>query len=485
MKTMNARCSVILFGLTAAAVILSGCSNPVSRMVQEDVLVEKAGGRPAIVSRVPAAGADGVLSDTTIEVEFNMALAADATEHLTVTTGGANPQTVEGALAYDDQTNKLTFVPSEPLEVQSRYTVSVSKELRNRGGAPLGTNASWSFDTTPVNPDQFRFEIDTSRIDLDLSAYRFYISVQTESSVSDSFLGGEFFGGGFGTKHSFVVDASDVGASAGERLLVTLVVSQSEFVPVDPAENEGFSTGIADPAANTLVWLAYEGSTGNSYPQFSNLTGNSVYTDLTVSYGQGSFPIGIDTSLSGFDNTLLADAFFDRGVVHTLTPEDAFLTLDYTDLQSLATNITPDSEQRVEVGERYAFSALTFTSGTPGNHAFRYGSDTVNNRDSYSQFMLFERSGSRYVPVPVDGEPSVTTRYTPAFSPYDRAGQFGYLTWQSGDNGPDDDIQDISLTTSTEYLLVADTWLHVPATRTGQIDSGAFRMLVDSTPPPP
>lgn len=471
--------------LAAAMIVLSGCPNPVTVLVQEDVLVEKAGGRPAVVGQVPAAGAVGVLSSTTIEVEFNMPLAADATDHLRVTSGGPTPQTVDGTLNYDVETNKLIFVPAAPLAVETRYTVTLSEELRNAGGAPLGSATSWSFDTTLVNPDQFRFDIDTSLLDIDLSTYRIYVSVQTESSVSDSFLGGDFYGGAYGANPSFVIDASEVGAAAGEGIFVTLIAFQSEFIPVDPAENEGFPNGLVDPAANILVWLAYKGSMGNVYPQSSNLTGASIYDNAsTVTYGSGGFPLGIGgmttETRAQFDNTLFEDAFFERGVVHTLTPEDAFLTLDYADIQSIASPVTPDVERRVGVGQRYGFSALTFESGSAGAYAFRHGSDSVNNRDTFSHYMLFERSGQAYVPVLIGGEPAVTTQATPTFGPYDEGSQFGYRTWQV-DSGPD--VQNVTLAASSEYLIVADSWLHLPVTGTGQISAGAFDLLIDSTPP--
>jgi hypothetical protein len=469
--------------ITAATLLLTGCPNELFDQISEDVLVESAGGRPVITEQIPAPGATEVLSDSSVKVVFNMPLASDATGHLRVSADGTDPQQVEGKVKYNTDTNALVFQPAAPLDVETRYTVTVSEELKNAGGASLGDQASWGFDTTRVNPDQFRFDIDMSDMDVDLSTYRTYLSVQPESSVSDSFLGGTIFGGDFGDHHSFVFSAHEAGVSTSEGALVSLIVTKTEIVPIDPSDpdSEGFPNTIVDMSADLLVWIAYDGSAGTLFPSWAQTE------SVQIAYGAGGFPRGVSVvdagNLQEFENTLLADIFLERGIVHTLVPEDAYFTLDYQDIQATASEAPVDEVKRVEVDNRYAFTALTFESQAAGSYAFRYNSDTVDNRDTYSQLMLFKRSGSEYTPVTIDSDPAVTTESVPVFTPsYDDGDQFGYLTWQVDADGDNNDDQNFELAENTEYLLVVDSWLHVPGSRSGQIDSGAFRILVDSSP---
>ncbi|NBC29719.1 MAG: hypothetical protein GVY29_06985 [Spirochaetes bacterium] len=469
----------------SAVLVLSGCANTLIDQIAEDVLVEKAGGRPEIVSQVPAAGAEGVLSDTTIEVSFNMSLAEDAIEHIQISVGEDDPQPVAGSLTYVDDTNTLVFEPSAPLDVESRYTVTVSEELKNEGGASLGNAANWGFDTTLVNPGQFRFDIDMSNVDLDLSVYRTYLSVQPESSVSDSPLGGDFFGGEFGSRHSFLIDPDEVGASASDRLNVAVMLVPYEFSETGTGP---LDTNF-DTSADYVFWYAYQGSTGNSFPSVSQLNG------VSVEYGQGGYPHGVAKSDPTYDvlevpeDTTRADYLFDRGAVHELTPEDAYFRLDDQEIQSIAVPLTLGERQRVEVPDRYGFSAITFTSAGAGSYTFEYSTDSLNNRDTYSQLRLYERSGSNYTLLEINGESAVSQDHIPDYSQtYTGPDNEFYLQpqfdnpleWLIDADSDSNNDTTVALSATTEYLLVVDSWLHLPADGSAQLDSGAFRIQVNA-----
>ena len=139
--------------------------------------------------------------------------------------------------------------------------------------------------------------------------------------------------------------------------------------------------------------------------------------------------------------------------------------------------MTLGDEQRIEVPDRYGFSAFTFSSTDGGAYSFDYYRDSIDNRDTYSQLWLFERNGATYIPVEVDSDRAVTEDFAPSFDPYTRNGQFGNgIAWQVGAESNDTTL---SLSSDTEYLLIADSWLHLPATGDGQIDSGSFRIRVN------
>ncbi len=470
----------------ASVVLLSGCPNAVAERVAEDVLVSKAGGRPTITSQIPEPGATDVLSDTVIEVQFDMALAADAPDFLTVTAGGPEANAVPGTTAYNEETRTLSFEPETALSVESSYQVTISGDLRNAGGAAIAEETSWTFDTTLVNPDQFRFDVDLSGLGVDLSTYRTYISVDPESGASDSPLNGSVYGGAFGSNHSFLIEPDAVGASSTDRLIVTVITLETELVPTNtPNDPNDPLYYFADDTANRLFWRGYRGSTGSLYPSGYLLDSSSG------EYGSAGLPLGVAYTFNALANdTIREDIFFTRGEVHALSPDDAFYRLDYQNIQDRSVDVPLDSERRIQVPERYGLTAVTFTSdGDGGNHEFRYGRDSGDNRDTYSQLWLFERVGDAYEPArfDLDGDATddptraVSTEYVPTFDPYDEGGQFGDLTWQVPDSNGDP-VTALPLAAGTEYLLVVDSWLHVPTDGSGQLDSGAYDLLIDSTP---
>ena len=100
---------------------------------------------PTIVSRSPAAGADHVALNTSVQVGFSEPLACDtvssSTMRLQVQGGGDVPATVSCAAA------SVTLLPGQALEPGTTYTVTVSGTVTDTAGNPLGSDASWAFTT--------------------------------------------------------------------------------------------------------------------------------------------------------------------------------------------------------------------------------------------------------------------------------------------------------------------------------------------------
>ncbi|HKK48323.1 MAG TPA: hypothetical protein VJ932_04460, partial [Alkalispirochaeta sp.] len=64
--------------------------------------------------------------------------------------------------------------------------------------------------------------------------------------------------------------------------------------------------------------------------------------------------------------------------------------------------------------------------------------------------------------------------------PYNENGQFGDLTWWQVDENPDDGNDDtqVALEANTEYLLVADSWLHVLTDGSRQLNAAAYDLWI-------
>ncbi len=103
---------------------------------------------PQIVSQNPLRDAPNVALNATVVLNFDVAM-----DHLSF--AGANfsvKQTsdntpVTGTMVWSNATSTLTFTPDQQLKPATNYTVTVSSNVTNAAGTPLGTNVSWGFTT--------------------------------------------------------------------------------------------------------------------------------------------------------------------------------------------------------------------------------------------------------------------------------------------------------------------------------------------------
>ena len=101
---------------------------------------------PILVERHPARGQEAAL-DEAIQLRFDQAMDRDSVQAVfNVSTGGDAPETVPGQVDWlDDAT--LRFIPSQPLERDVRYQVTVGSQARSKRGLALQREAAFDFTT--------------------------------------------------------------------------------------------------------------------------------------------------------------------------------------------------------------------------------------------------------------------------------------------------------------------------------------------------
>ncbi len=105
----------------------------------------------------PADNAAGVSLDVKISATFSEDMEPSTVNKDTffVTTGEwYGSGTVTGKVEYNSDTRTATFTPSVPLEISTRYEVTITAGIRNlTGGNPLPEDYKWSFSTGSGNGD--------------------------------------------------------------------------------------------------------------------------------------------------------------------------------------------------------------------------------------------------------------------------------------------------------------------------------------------
>ena len=173
-KPMTARTTAAMTGVGTVAAVLGriavaagivtfavACANPVAELVREDVVVAKAGGRPEVVERSPAAGATSVAGNQPVSVVFDDELdaATVTSESVTVTSGGDE---VPGTVTYNEASSTITFTPEDDYPRASTVTVGLAETIRNIGGASLGGEVIWEFETSFLNDYEIQVTIEPS-----------------------------------------------------------------------------------------------------------------------------------------------------------------------------------------------------------------------------------------------------------------------------------------------------------------------------------
>lgn len=103
---------------------------------------------PAVKSYSPvyAEGDEPLLCNTPVSVTFTWDMNTEATERAF----SINPP-VKGTFSWSDLNYTMTFTPSEPMEINTLYTVNVSTEACHAGGMKLEQPLQFSFLTTSRN----------------------------------------------------------------------------------------------------------------------------------------------------------------------------------------------------------------------------------------------------------------------------------------------------------------------------------------------
>jgi hypothetical protein len=103
---------------------------------------------PTIVSRTPGNGATGISVGTNVSVIFSepMQQATITTTNITLTpTGGG--AAIAGTMTYDAGTNTATFNPTNDLENNKSYTITVTTGVKDVAGNALASQSTSTFTT--------------------------------------------------------------------------------------------------------------------------------------------------------------------------------------------------------------------------------------------------------------------------------------------------------------------------------------------------
>jgi hypothetical protein len=100
---------------------------------------------PTITARVPASGANGVATSTTVKATFNEAVQSNTIDMTLSRSGNA----ISGSIDYDSGSRTATFTPNAALAASTTYTVDVSK-AKDLADNTM-TAVSWTFTTAAAS----------------------------------------------------------------------------------------------------------------------------------------------------------------------------------------------------------------------------------------------------------------------------------------------------------------------------------------------
>jgi hypothetical protein len=137
-------------GTTYTARVAAGLEDTTGGVLAEDLVWTFSTQPPGVVWVVPNEGADLVPVDTVVRVQFNMPIdPAGARQHFSLRTAGLLGSRVAGSLTVEGST--LVFTPTEWLDFEREYVVSVEAGLTSAGGGVgMPADYTWRFTTVPL-----------------------------------------------------------------------------------------------------------------------------------------------------------------------------------------------------------------------------------------------------------------------------------------------------------------------------------------------
>ena len=121
----------------ATVVVCTGC--------EKDTFEEKLGVCPVVLSTNPANGSSGVPLGKIITATFNTRMNPETINESSFTLRGAGE--LPGAVTYNKENNRLTFVPDSPLAPGTTYSGRIATAVKDELGNALQTDYIWSFTT--------------------------------------------------------------------------------------------------------------------------------------------------------------------------------------------------------------------------------------------------------------------------------------------------------------------------------------------------
>jgi hypothetical protein len=132
---------------------------------------------PTVTSRIPAGGATGVPTTTSVKAVFSAKMDAATINAASFTLTRIGDGAVAATVSYDAATQTATLKPAGALAYSTTYVAALATTVKASDGAPLASAVSWSFTT-----------IDGTRINAGDGA--------VASAAGPVFQGDAFFAGG-------------------------------------------------------------------------------------------------------------------------------------------------------------------------------------------------------------------------------------------------------------------------------------------------
>ena len=109
-------------------------------------------GPPTVISVTPPDGATGICPNTVVLATFSEAMNPSTinTTTFTLTAPGTPPVPVAGTVTYDVASHVATFIPTDPLALNTIYTATITTGAEDLYGNPLASNYVWMFTTSTV-----------------------------------------------------------------------------------------------------------------------------------------------------------------------------------------------------------------------------------------------------------------------------------------------------------------------------------------------
>jgi methionine-rich copper-binding protein CopC len=101
---------------------------------------------PAVNSTTPANGSNGVAINSAISVAFSEAMDPATINVNTITLNNG----ITGTVIYDANTNTATFTPTNGLDYNTTYAVTITTGAKDLSGNSLPAEYGWSFHTSPT-----------------------------------------------------------------------------------------------------------------------------------------------------------------------------------------------------------------------------------------------------------------------------------------------------------------------------------------------
>ncbi len=184
--------SLPLFAITSLVTILialSGCGSSKTSSTSPSSPSSPSpasAGSFSVASVMPASGAIGVATNTTVTITFSGAADSSTVNTTNITLTGASA--VTGAVTYDSSNNTATFTPAAALAASTTYTVVVSG-VTSSSGAALASAFKSTF-TTAASGASSNIQYQSELFNPETLAMNGQVTVDTSGNVTVQLTGG-------------------------------------------------------------------------------------------------------------------------------------------------------------------------------------------------------------------------------------------------------------------------------------------------------